>query len=190
MLARKAFCPITTACCSGVICEIVTGVALIVFFSLSAICQGVCLRPGRMGHPGRRCLRCDRGFLRYQKESLVSSRAPARVPHPRPEPVEGGIGGRNVGARVGMLAMSSRAPALFAGERDLSERFLGPTENVGPRNDNCTVPECGLPCPERTGEVGFACRDFVVSLSVNLKSRPIKPSQRAIHSARAPRRRA
>src|SRR5437899_8076225 len=88
MLARKAFCPITTACCSGVICEIVTGVALIVFFSLSAICQGVCLRPGRMGHPGRRCLRCDRGFLRYQKESLVSS----------------------------------RAPALFAGERDLSER--------------------------------------------------------------------
>src|SRR3989454_11340802 len=136
MLARKAFCPITTACCSGVICEIVTGVALIVFFSLSAICQGVCLRPGRMGHPGRRCLRCDRGFLRYQKESLVSSRAPARVPHPRPEPVEGGIGGRNVGARVGMLAMSSRAPALFAGERDLSERFLGPTENVGPRNDN------------------------------------------------------
>src|SRR2546426_6587871 len=39
--------------------------------------------------------------------------------------------------------------ALFAGERDLSERFLGPTENVGPRNDNCTVPECGLPCPDR-----------------------------------------
>src|SRR5207245_8448949 len=97
MLARKAFCPITTDCCSGVICEIVTGVALIVFFSLSAICQGVCLRPGRMGHPGRRCLRCDRGFLRYQKESLVSS----------------------------------RAPALFAGERDLSERFLGPTETSG-----------------------------------------------------------
>src|SRR2546422_1388991 len=31
MLARKAFCPITTACCSGVSCEIVTGVALIVF---------------------------------------------------------------------------------------------------------------------------------------------------------------
>src|SRR5207245_9034013 len=156
MLARKAFCPITTDCCSGVICEIVTGVALIVFFSLSAICQGVCLRPGRMGHPGRRCLRCDRGFLRYQKESLVSS----------------------------------RAPSLFAGERDLSERFLGPTENVGPRNDNCTVPECGLPCPERTGEVGFACRDFVFSLSVNLKTRAITPSQRAIHAERAPRRRA
>src|SRR5947209_20083988 len=55
-----------------------------------------------MGHPGRWCLRCGRGFLRCQKESLVSS----------------------------------RAPALFAGERDLSERFLGPTENVGPRNDN------------------------------------------------------
>src|SRR2546425_13351895 len=59
MLARKAFCPITTACCSGVSCEIVTGVALIVFFSLSAIRQGVRLQSGRMGHTGRRCLRCE-----------------------------------------------------------------------------------------------------------------------------------
>src|SRR2546427_8826704 len=66
--------------------------------------------------------------------------------------------GTNVGAKVRLLAMSFRAPALFAGERDLSERFLGPTENVVPRNDNCAVPECGLPCPGRTGQVGFACR--------------------------------
>src|SRR5712692_8445595 len=49
MLARKAFCPITTACCSGVSCEIVTGVALIVFFSLFRYLLRLRLRSGRMG---------------------------------------------------------------------------------------------------------------------------------------------
>src|SRR3989442_14553699 len=125
-----------------------------------------------MGHSGRRCLRCDRGFLRCQKESLVSS----------------------------------RAPALFAGERDLSERFLGPTENVGPRNDNCTVPECGLPCPGRTGqdalskipaskEAGYRGGVFPLAvlcfyLSGKVKKRAPQPPPKGNHATRAPRRRA
>jgi len=71
-------------------------------------------RPGEFGNkiPSTwRCSRCDRGFLRCQKQSLVSS----------------------------------RAPAVFAGERDLSETFLGPTEIIGPRNDNCAdLPTLGL----------------------------------------------
>src|SRR3989442_6766407 len=124
-----------------------------------------------MGHSGRRCLRCDRGFLRCQKESLVSS----------------------------------RAPALFAGERDLSERFLGPTENVGPRNDNCTVPECGLPCPGRTGqdalskipaskEAGyrggvFPLPDFCFYPFGKIKKPGAKPRQNANHTTPGPPRR-